>query len=200
MRRKETDIRKRLIEAGREVFLDRGYHQATVKDIVSLADTNIASINYHFGDKLTLFCAVLKVELQPMFRTIPRIAHDPENPQRALRDFVRWYLSRFKPGTELALLLDEISLGECLEVLIQHIRSELSVLFDILQALHPEATSEVIQRNAAILMTLLIHAVRYDLHVEHYFVDSQLTPGPLKHWEDCITELCLQGVQEQKSE
>ena len=182
------------MEAAREVFLSKGYRQATVKDIVTLADANVASINYHFGDKLTLFCAVLTDELQPLTRSIPRISDDPENPERALRNFVDWYLSRFRPGTDLALLLADVSMGICLEMMTHDARLELSVLCGILAALNPDASPEEIQRNAVCMMTLLIHGVRYDPHVGQFFTDSHLTPGARRDWSNCIAELCLQGV------
>jgi AcrR family transcriptional regulator len=52
--------RQRLLEAAGEVFADQGYRQATVRDICARADANVASINYHFGDKERLYSEVLR--------------------------------------------------------------------------------------------------------------------------------------------
>lgn len=53
-----TDTRHRLIDAAGEVFADVGFQAATVRDICQRAGANIAAVNYHFGDKDTLYLAV----------------------------------------------------------------------------------------------------------------------------------------------
>ncbi len=54
-----------LIAAAGEIFARRGYEAATVAEITRAAGTNVASVNYHFGDKLTLYIAVLRHSLPP---------------------------------------------------------------------------------------------------------------------------------------
>lgn len=46
---------KSLLAAASEVFADKGYKEATVAEICKRAGTNIAAVNYHFGDKETLY-------------------------------------------------------------------------------------------------------------------------------------------------
>ena len=54
--RKDSDITRQLIlHAGCQVFCEKGYYHATIAEICSRAGTNIASVNYHFGDKATLY-------------------------------------------------------------------------------------------------------------------------------------------------
>jgi AcrR family transcriptional regulator len=55
--------RSRLIEIAGEIFAERGFEAATVKEITQGAQVNIASINYHFGDKLGLYSEVLRKAL-----------------------------------------------------------------------------------------------------------------------------------------
>src|SRR3954453_12160787 len=60
----ETDqllTRKRLLEAAGEVFADKGFKAATVRDICCRAGANVAAINYHFGDKERLYAEVLQL-------------------------------------------------------------------------------------------------------------------------------------------
>jgi len=54
------ETRQRLLEAAGEVFATRGFRCATVRDICRRAKANVASIHYHFGDKETLYLALLK--------------------------------------------------------------------------------------------------------------------------------------------
>src|SRR6202035_5744794 len=89
---KDVDIdatRARLIEAAGEVFADHGYQSATVRDICARAGANIAAVNYHFGDKLALYEAVLRhaisaAEAEEMLAP----ARSSGKPEEALRLFI----------------------------------------------------------------------------------------------------------------
>ena len=41
----------RLLAAACAVFADKGYRAATVVEICTAAEANIAAVNYHFGNK-----------------------------------------------------------------------------------------------------------------------------------------------------
>ena len=50
--------RARLLDAALAVFAERGYHQASVRDICQRAEANSAAAHYHFGSKAQLYQAV----------------------------------------------------------------------------------------------------------------------------------------------
>lgn len=54
----QNTAKERLVEAGMEVFAEKGYDGATVADICHKADVNVASINYYFGSKEQLYLEV----------------------------------------------------------------------------------------------------------------------------------------------
>jgi AcrR family transcriptional regulator len=58
MRKPRTDgaeTRQRLLGAGAELFAQKGFWEATTAAICRRAQANAAAVNYHFGDKETLY-------------------------------------------------------------------------------------------------------------------------------------------------
>ncbi len=54
-RKDSARTRQSLLTAASEVFVERGYRNATVAEICARAGANNAAVNYHFGDKETLY-------------------------------------------------------------------------------------------------------------------------------------------------
>jgi AcrR family transcriptional regulator len=58
--RHDQETRDRLREAARAMFAERGFRKVTVRDICQAARANVAAVNYHFGDKLGLYMAIVQ--------------------------------------------------------------------------------------------------------------------------------------------
>jgi AcrR family transcriptional regulator len=56
--RARSAIRERLLLSGLQLFATQGYSSTTVREICALAKSNIAAVNYHFGDKAHFYLAV----------------------------------------------------------------------------------------------------------------------------------------------
>jgi AcrR family transcriptional regulator len=84
-----------LIKAAGEIFADHGYQSATVRDICARAGANIAAVNYHFGDKIGLYVAVLRHIIGSAEQDeILNPAGPLEEPEQALRQFITNMLLR----------------------------------------------------------------------------------------------------------
>jgi TetR/AcrR family transcriptional regulator, regulator of cefoperazone and chloramphenicol sensitivity len=95
------DTRARLIEAAGEVFAERGFQAATVREICSKAGANVAAVNYHFRDKIGLYDEVLKESLCVAgHETIRQFASACKNPEEALRLMISGMLSRMSHAAQ----------------------------------------------------------------------------------------------------
>ena len=94
--RKHDDTKARLIEAAGEVFAHHGFRSATVREICRRAGTNVAAVNYHFGDKERLYVAVLDDSLQTARKKYPPDLglREGATPEEKLRAFVHSLLLR----------------------------------------------------------------------------------------------------------
>jgi TetR/AcrR family transcriptional regulator, regulator of cefoperazone and chloramphenicol sensitivity len=89
------DTRARLLEAAAEVFTEHGFRNATVQEICRRGNANIAAVNYHFGDKETLYAEVLREghrRAQEKFGPEPDLDSGPA--EERLARFVRSFLRR----------------------------------------------------------------------------------------------------------
>ncbi|MFH1914453.1 MAG: CerR family C-terminal domain-containing protein [Pseudomonadota bacterium] len=56
----DVNTKDALLAAAIEVFADKGFDAATVRDICGRARANVAAVNYHFGGKDSLYVSVLR--------------------------------------------------------------------------------------------------------------------------------------------
>ncbi len=90
------ETRRHLLEAAGEVFAEAGFRDATVREICRRAGANVAAINYHFGDKETLYLDVLRYAHGKALEKYPPllgVAADAP-PEKKLRAFVHSLLLR----------------------------------------------------------------------------------------------------------
>jgi AcrR family transcriptional regulator len=106
---------QRLLEAAGQVFADKGFKAATVRDIVRQAGVkNIAAVNYYFGDKEKLYDATLRHAFQCGLSQLPLSKPWPEGTPAAnkLRDFIHMMAEHMlyqKHPWQMRLLLREFA-------------------------------------------------------------------------------------------
>lgn len=91
------NTRQRLLVAARGLFAERGYHNATVRDIALRAGTNLASINYYFRSKDILYREVMRSTFDPSrmdnMEASARKRCEEGTPHERLRSFIQQLIS-----------------------------------------------------------------------------------------------------------
>ncbi len=96
LRTGDLETRDRVLAAAQHLFASRGFKRVTVRDICRAARANVASVNYHFGDKLGLYREVLRAAVETMRSTLEaaQAAGAHGDAEARLRAYVQVYLER----------------------------------------------------------------------------------------------------------
>jgi AcrR family transcriptional regulator len=150
--------RERLLEAAGEVFAQKGFRDATIREICSRAGANIAAINYHFGGKERLYSEVLHYVDSVTSERHPERPPGLESmaPEDQLAWFIRQFMNRLfdsgRPSWHERLINREMveptfALDELID---RNIRPRSAVLQRIIRAfLGSNATDPQVQRAQA---------------------------------------------------
>ncbi len=60
------EAQQRLLDAAEEMFAQKGFNGTSIRDLTTKANCNLASINYHFGDKQELYEELFRWRLREM--------------------------------------------------------------------------------------------------------------------------------------
>jgi AcrR family transcriptional regulator len=150
------DVRIRLLRAAGPVFAAKGYHAATVREICAAAGVNVASVNYHFGDKETLYIETIKLARQLRADRFPLPAWTPDTTaQERLRDFIHTLCMRIlavdEVGWNTRLMLREViePSGVCSQLVHDHFRPLFELLVSIIRELLPAGAPDHLCQQTA---------------------------------------------------
>jgi AcrR family transcriptional regulator len=136
---------ERLLEAAGEIFAEKGFKGATVREIIDRAGVNIAAVNYYFRNKERLYIEAVKhVACVKTDGELNWPANTP--PEVKLRDFIHFHLRGLldpnKPAWHMRLMMRELShpSAACTELVRDYIEPKSQILTGILRELLPPNT------------------------------------------------------------
>jgi AcrR family transcriptional regulator len=155
---------QRIIEAAGEVFAEKGFEAATVREICKRGNANLAAINYHFGDKRRLYVEAVKRahRSREMQFPMPDWAADTP-PAQKLADFILTLLKRMTSPTKTQwegdLMSREIARPSeaCEELARESIRPHFKALGAILAELMPDADERKLHLTAFSIVGQCLH-------------------------------------------
>lgn len=199
----DVNTKTALLAAAVEVFADKGFDSATVRDICGRAKANVAAVNYHYGSKDGLYAAVLE-EIFPTGAEWRAEENGDLTPEERLRAFIHGLVfDIYERGSDTiaqhwAIFLREMAKPSAnLDIIVQHQvqprANELrSILVDILGPDAPDTALALCSSNIWALMLdhLLIQPIL-----------DRLTPhrptvgGVLDDYVDHLTRFSLGGLK-----
>ncbi|MCG6158259.1 TetR/AcrR family transcriptional regulator [Rubinisphaera margarita] len=145
----DESTRVRLLDAAGAVFADRGFDKATVREICTRADVNLAAVNYHFGDKARLYVETLLHAHEVVFDQVPLPEWVEDTPpQKKLADFIetmlqRMLLARSLPWQARLMMREFVApTTDCRELVETYIEPHNTLLMDIIGEMVPAETPQ----------------------------------------------------------
>ena len=140
--------RERLLQSAIELFAEKGFAAASVRDICTRAEANIAAINYYFGSKDSLYAEAVQVVSQNSSpdTAVPKLADAPGDPEGQLAAWIEWFVQvNLDPRMELMAQFMRRELAQPTAILDQiiseSVKPPLDALHELVQALLPEQCS-----------------------------------------------------------
>ena len=141
------DTASRVLNAAGPIFAEKGYQNATVREICAAAGVNLASVNYYFRDKERLYIETVKRAAQLRAEQAPMPQWPAGTPTAIkLRSFIHTILTRICGTAEapwqVRLMQREVMqpTSACRELVEEYIRPHFELLQQIVgEAVPPDA-------------------------------------------------------------
>jgi len=196
---KET--RNKILDAACEIFAEKGYPSAKIADICRCAGANIASVNYYFGDKATLYIEAWQETFEKYSKL--RLPVDMNKPPEAqLRGYIHSLIQNFADegaqGQFTRLYLTELAHPTGLIHNLWHdlVEPKRQILLDIIRKIAGRGASDetilFCEMSVISQCRTLLTVRRDDLE---YLLGQPLSPGLIKRLADHITQFSLAGIK-----
>lgn len=196
--------REKLLDAAAQVFAERGYHKATIREICRIADANVAAVNYTFGDKLGLYSEVLRQYLRaPQMAQLSAALDAATSPEEVARQLIRIRLqglcSGKRPDWGFRIVMHEFSqptpaMTRVIDEAVRPIyKRALSAVGQMLGLPPDDETTRLC--NNSIIGQVLFYAFSQPV-LSRLQPDLKLTPEQIERIADHICEFSLAALAE----
>jgi len=200
-----AETRQRLLEAAGEIFAERGFRNATIREICDRAGANVAAINYHFGDKESLYAETFNEWARVALQKYPPTLGLGDNPplEERLHAYVRSFLHRIadkgRPTWHGKLIAREMAdPTNVLDQLIdQNYRPTNELLESIVRGfLGTNATSDQVRLCAASVVGQCLHYYYTRPVIQRLYPEQHFEPEDVEQLADHITRFSLAALKE----
>ena len=96
---------QRILLAAEEVFSRRGYVQATLDEIIALADTGKGTVYKYFGQKDNLFYTLVASKIEPFLQCLQEVVASGKSTSEKIRSYMLALLPFLRDNKDLYRIL-----------------------------------------------------------------------------------------------
>jgi TetR/AcrR family transcriptional regulator len=133
---KRSETRKRILEAAKDVFAEKGFAGARVDEIARKANVNKAALYYHIGDKKALYAEAIHNVIGTASERLAKDIGGARTPRDKIKTYLRTLAATFDENPQLPrMMMREMASGgqDIPEVFFQDLFSIIRVLSGIIE-------------------------------------------------------------------
>lgn len=194
------ETQRKLLEAAGNVFAERGFHSATIKEITERAGASIAAVNYHFSDKGELYAAVIGRIGEQALRIIPPEPSKEDSPEtqflKCVEHIVIAMLGRPHVGWESILMAREFAqpspaIESMFKNVCQPVNQRLSLIISEITGL--DSRRQEIGLSVGSILGQCVYFLQHQSHIDQLH-DQANQQVALEQYAKHIAQLSLAGV------
>jgi len=197
------NTREKLIDTALKMFAEQGYQSSTIQQIVDRAGTNIAAVNYHFGDKASFYGEVVSHALRQSQSMEKANFEKNHTPEKQLRIFIKWFIHHVVGISEECSFLNLIQMQEMMnpsplldKVVEMFIRPNHMKLREVVSALLPKnATEDQIRHHCFSIIGQCMHYKFGRQVMTRLYTDIDFTEDYADALAEHITNVSLAGMR-----
>jgi AcrR family transcriptional regulator len=201
---RSAETEKRLLEAAGKIFAEHGYRGATIRQICEEAGTNIAAVNYHFGDKEGLYMAVLRsvpnllAERHPSDSGVGPKAGAEERLRAYVRSLLRRVFDDGRPGWYTKIMVREMveptrALDTLVEEAARPVHRELATI--VRELAGPEADEEAVRLSTLSIIAQCVYYHYARAVIRRLYPEQKYAPEDIERLAAHIADFSLAGLR-----
>lgn len=201
-RAQDHETRARLLATAREMFSARGFQNVTVREVCTAANANVASINYHFGDKHGLYREVLDEAVQIMQETLTEAAAAGAGggADERLRAFISVFLRRISsaraPWIRQLMAHEMADPTDALTIVIEKVivpRSD--YVHSLVKEILGDDVEDALVLRCAMSVMAQFHAAMTNPVTKYLVPDLVHTPASIEEMANHIADFSIGGMR-----
>jgi AcrR family transcriptional regulator len=203
-RKGTQEKRRRLLEAAGEVFAEHGFKGATIQEISQRANANIASVNYHFRDKESLYHEVFRYALsqsRDRYLSFPFDETERRPAQRLRNEVQRSVKASFfaerAPWVPMLFFREMLEPSSVLDMLVEeNLKPYQQFLQSLAAGILGEDTDEHVLRFLAIVTSITCsHFHTVESYIKKLYPDGRFGAEHADELADLIAKFLLGGIR-----
>lgn len=199
---KVASKKEKLLTAAGEVFIEKGYRDATVAEICARANANISAVNYHFGSKEALYREAWHHAFAESFKNYPMDGGVSESAsaEERLRGQLTSLIKRISDENNKELFITQMEVVNPTGLLKDVMETELiplrkKTLALVRELLGPDVTEQQIHYCEVSIISMCVHPIVMQ-RVAHRFRDQRIPAiiEDIEAFADHVVEFALSGI------
>jgi len=200
--KKSEAKREKLLAAAGEVFIEKGFRDATVAEICARAEANVSAVNYHFGSKETLYQEAWRhsfrgsIEAYPLDGGVSETASAEER----LRGQLTSLIQRIADDNNKDFFIAQMEMVNPTGLLQEVMKNELipirqQTLALVRELLGPEATEQEVQFCEISTISMCVHPMVMQRIAKRTRAEEvPLLIEDIKAFADHVVKFALAGI------